>query len=267
MITKSKAGFTLIELLVVIAIISILAAILFPVFATAREKARQTTCASNEKQRALACVQYVQDYDEVTPCGYLISGNYGPGWAGQLYPYVKSTAVFACPDDATVPQVPTYYGPTYYTFYTLSYIYNMDLANLNISKFSSTPSTVLLAEISGSDASFTQPEPTALLSTVGNGTGGLGNHVYATGYLGQNALANPGYEGNAFLVSVGRHSEGSNFVFADGHVKWLSGGKVSAGYVAGQAADSPNYVPCPNGKYCTAAGTANATYAATFSPT
>ncbi len=62
---KSRSGFTLIELLVVIAIIAILAAILFPVFAKAREKARQTSCASNEKQIALGILQYVQDYDEI----------------------------------------------------------------------------------------------------------------------------------------------------------------------------------------------------------
>ncbi len=64
---KKKQGFTLIELLVVIAIIAILAAILFPVFAQAREKARQTTCASNEKQMGLAILQYQQDYDEMFP--------------------------------------------------------------------------------------------------------------------------------------------------------------------------------------------------------
>src|SRR5580698_2440397 len=105
--TKHRAGFTLIELLVVIAIIAILAAILFPVFAKAREKARQTTCASNEKQLGLAFLQYTQDYDEMTVSGaipanpgawYAIGGV---GWAGQLYPYVKSQGAFACPDDTT----------------------------------------------------------------------------------------------------------------------------------------------------------------------
>src|SRR5580704_3804273 len=104
-------GFTLIELLVVIAIIAILAAILFPVFASAREKARQTSCASNEKQLALAFLQYAQDYDEFMPCGtrdgaadianYASFGNaynyLGTGWAGELYSYVKSTGVFTCP--------------------------------------------------------------------------------------------------------------------------------------------------------------------------
>jgi prepilin-type N-terminal cleavage/methylation domain-containing protein/prepilin-type processing-associated H-X9-DG protein len=93
---KAKSAFTLIELLVVIAIIAILAAILFPVFAKAREKARQASCASNEKQLGLGILQYVQDYDEVYPAsnGGIATGN----WGQQIYPYVKSTGVFACPD-------------------------------------------------------------------------------------------------------------------------------------------------------------------------
>ena len=77
-----RTGFTLIELLVVIAIIAILAAILFPVFAKVREKARQTACLSNMKQLGLAFVQYSQDYDEMNPDGvswYYPGGN---GWAG-----------------------------------------------------------------------------------------------------------------------------------------------------------------------------------------
>src|SRR6516165_5669613 len=82
----SVFGFTLIELLVVIAIIAILAAILFPVFAKVREKARQTMCLSNEKQMGLAYMQYVQDYDETYVFSQLWGGP-GHGWAGHLYPY------------------------------------------------------------------------------------------------------------------------------------------------------------------------------------
>ena len=127
----TRKGFTLIELLVVIAIIAILAAILFPVFARARDKARQTTCASNLKQIALAVVQYEQDYDELLPivasrncvpvsqlvaaplqsqvaasnspgadCVANAGVDYTWGWMECIYPYVKSKAVFSCPSDA-----------------------------------------------------------------------------------------------------------------------------------------------------------------------
>jgi prepilin-type N-terminal cleavage/methylation domain-containing protein/prepilin-type processing-associated H-X9-DG protein len=91
-----RKGFTLIELLVVIAIIAILAAILFPVFAQAREKARQTSCLSNLNQIGLAYQQYTQDYDEMT----VTFGNHNDWWA-PLWPYTKSYAVFLCPDRTT----------------------------------------------------------------------------------------------------------------------------------------------------------------------
>jgi prepilin-type N-terminal cleavage/methylation domain-containing protein/prepilin-type processing-associated H-X9-DG protein len=97
-----RSGFTLIELLVVIAIIAILAAILFPVFAQAREKARQSVCLSNIKQNGIALTLYVQDYDETMPP---ISGdtqNFGApnapvNFLGALIPYVKNRRIHACP--------------------------------------------------------------------------------------------------------------------------------------------------------------------------
>jgi prepilin-type N-terminal cleavage/methylation domain-containing protein/prepilin-type processing-associated H-X9-DG protein len=107
-----RKGFTLIELLVVIAIIAILAAILFPVFAKAREKARQTTCASNLRSLGLASIQYSQDYDEIYP-GCVNGTDTGAtgGWMyytsstafdpskGAIWPYVKSYKMYVCPDD------------------------------------------------------------------------------------------------------------------------------------------------------------------------
>lgn len=104
----NRNGFTLIELLVVIAIIAILIAILFPVFAQAREKARQTSCLSNMKQMGLAVVQYVQDYDETFPRG--VNSNWQEGWATQIQPYVKSYDVFRCPDDSETKIDPPFDG-------------------------------------------------------------------------------------------------------------------------------------------------------------
>jgi prepilin-type N-terminal cleavage/methylation domain-containing protein/prepilin-type processing-associated H-X9-DG protein len=96
---RGRSGFTLIELLVVIAIIAILAAILFPVFAQAREKARQTSCLSNIKQIGTALTMYTQDYDEVYPVSgiYTFDGNF---WPARLTPYIKNIQAWWCPSDA-----------------------------------------------------------------------------------------------------------------------------------------------------------------------
>ncbi len=91
---ESGRAFTLIELLVVIAIIAILAAILFPVFAKAREKARQSSCASNLKQLNLAILQYAQDYDETTPARWFAGGGH---WFEVTQPYVKNRQLEICP--------------------------------------------------------------------------------------------------------------------------------------------------------------------------
>ena len=105
--SNQKRGFTLIELLVVIAIIAILAAILFPVFAQAREKARQISCLSNMKQIGLGLAMYTQDYDELLPCAFaqVASPDGGDAWIipydMQIMPYIKNENIFTCPSDGT----------------------------------------------------------------------------------------------------------------------------------------------------------------------
>src|SRR6056297_2712951 len=125
-----RRGFTLIELLVVIAIIAILAAILFPVFARAREKARQTSCLSNVKQIGLAWQMYVQDYDECIPPYYVPNSVRGPelpdlGSSTTLYrqdliyPYTKNIQIWICPSDSytgTNAYIRSYGGNYNYVF-------------------------------------------------------------------------------------------------------------------------------------------------------
>jgi len=262
---KKLKAFTLIELLVVIAIIAILAAILFPVFATAREKARQTTCASNLKQLGLAFIQYVQDYDERYPGGTAYSvnagwawGGYGCGWAPQIYPYVKSTQVFICPDDK-------YVAPA--ADYTMSYAMNMNLSTsysyslynftesiAQMSNLTAPSVTVLLGEVSGCvESSLTSIVPfsgyQSVLSPTGNAANG-GSVEFISGLVGTNQYAqwdtgpigscpfgthtNPTFGGGT--VSNGtqapRHGSGANWLAADGHVKFLSGDMVTGGWTA-----------------------------------
>ena len=111
-----RKGFTLIELLVVIAIIAILAAILFPVFARAREKARQASCQSNMKQISLGMLMYIQDYDESFP--YFAQGSYTVSpwifWPHQLQPYIRNWAVYRCPSNTAAPM--SYHGMSYPEF-------------------------------------------------------------------------------------------------------------------------------------------------------
>src|SRR5580698_2205488 len=104
---QKRNGVTLIELLVVIAIIAILAAILFPVFAQAREKARGISCLSNTKQLSTGILMYVQDYDEYYPIGFISDNPAGWGgpfsWVETIQPYIKNLSAFVCPDDQGGP--------------------------------------------------------------------------------------------------------------------------------------------------------------------
>ncbi len=134
-------GFTLIELLVVIAIIAILAAILFPVFAKAREKARQTSCVSNMKQFGTAAMMYAQDHDEHIVNAYRYNGGTGAGGQGPLFwwmalmrPYTKSEEIERCPSAANAarvdPNIAGFPGQSPLIWYG-SYVYNDYVTNFN----------------------------------------------------------------------------------------------------------------------------------------
>jgi prepilin-type N-terminal cleavage/methylation domain-containing protein len=267
----TKRGFTLIELLVVIAIIAILAAILFPVFAQAREKAREAACQSNEKQLGLAIIQYVQDYDEKWPCG-LDSAAAGEGWAGQIYPYVKSTGVFRCPDDPTKQAL----NPSNVD---ISYVVNENLCNgtatASDASLSAPANTVLMAEWQSQPGQFygiSLPNET-FSNNQGSpaGTGWSGNNpfvnaMWATGDMGQPAVqAEDNYATFEGGKNITEHQNGSEFLAADGHVKFEIPANVSPGCSAATPTTTQGGSTCMGGH--SAAGTAVQGYALTFSAT
>lgn len=238
-----KQGFTLIELLVVIAIIAILAAILFPVFAKAREKARQITCVSNMKQIMLGEMQYVQDNDEIHSYVYQIcaAGQPCPGdinqqsWVQHIMPYVKSDAIFHCPDD-------TYSRGTTAT------------------PLGSAPNPVSYSETlmwgdwagthcptNASDASITSPATSIFLSERWNGY-----HQIEEGWA-QDDWCNDGEflagpSGQPPAGSTG-HTGLSNYAFCDGHVKAMRFAQTVQ-QIGNEQPYSANAIAVNNGDQC-----------------
>ena len=188
-----KKGFTLIELLVVIAIIAILAAILFPVFAKAREKARQSSCLSNVKQLGLGMIQYAQDYDEMLPrtAIQVPTGYYG--WETLIYPYVKNDQLFVCPSRTTIrwnSAVPTTYSPCGYGFF-----------GPNAAAISPSLSSRALGNVSS-------PATCAMVADSHD----TGQYVIDGTVISSVDNGRP---------PEPRHNDGANFCFVDGHGKWL----------------------------------------------
>ncbi len=191
-----RRGFTLIELLVVIAIIAILAAILFPVFAKAREKARQTSCLSNLKELALAIHMYAQDYDERFPI-YLVTSDWWTAhnadsiWSFNVQPYIKNMQIEDCPTS----QLGTWHintGQLAGQDVHVSYSYNCGWMNqVAMGKIIRPANKVLIGDAWGADPRLS---PT-------NGGGGC------NGWAGS-------YASNAW------HNDGANLAFCDGHAKW-----------------------------------------------
>lgn len=240
---KRNNAFTLIELLVVIAIIAILAAILFPVFAKVREKARQTSCASNLKQLGLGFTQYIQDYDESFPPG-TPHQFYCGGWAGQVMPYLKSTGIYKCPDDPT----------TYLNWQPVSYLINDMLVGdgnwsggsphgAALASLNAPASTVMLCEgygvmmdlnnVAATDFSSAGTMDTNYWNNGGFGQPTNGFAKYATGNP-------PGQKLSQYQGTLGIHTDGSNYLATDGHVKWLRASVISPGKDAVSPSDPEN---------------------------
>ena len=224
-----RPGFTLVELLVVIAIISILAAILFPVFARARENARRTSCLSNQKQIGLGFLQYFGDNDEQFPPNK--NETAWPG--GAMQPYLKSTQILRCPNDAGAKwDAPTLTTTSYVlngffppstpgTDPTSPWTYAPNgIKSSSIISVQSPASVIVLAEApelwTGSYFhAFAWPVP------AGNGFGGYaGNWKWSAGTRDPQP-SNPYYPNYPGDFETVRHLGGSNVAYLDGHAKWV----------------------------------------------
>jgi prepilin-type N-terminal cleavage/methylation domain-containing protein/prepilin-type processing-associated H-X9-DG protein len=231
-------AFTLIELLVVIAIIAILAAILFPVFAQAREKARQTSCLSNLKQLTNASMMYTQDYDETWPLTTQISGSYiwtvpldGDSqedinhekslWAVSLNTYIKSNGVFVCPSasdlwpDGQTPPL----SDTDSKGFHLSYLINGYLNEWPTAMSPAPSSVIAFSEATGKQYMNAWIAPFPLPLNVGAAEMKVfnpGDGVTCDGTVASSYSFTSISQASTWFV----HGKGQNYAYMDGHVKW-----------------------------------------------
>ena len=202
LMVRRTAGFTLIELLVVIAIIAILAAILFPVFARAREKARQTSCMSNVKQLMLGVIMYAQDYDEMLPDEQYNFGGGGNAagdgtWRGAIFPYVKNDQLFICPSHG--PSSNVFDGRFNDQTMNASYAIN------DWHQDSGSPTPPKRQPL----ARVVDPSSTIFLLESPGSADDICPSGLEHGQMPRN------------MESATRHNGGANYGFVDGHAKWL----------------------------------------------
>lgn len=239
-----KPGFTLIELLVVIAIIALLAAILFPVFARARENARRSSCQSNLKQIGIGLMQYVQDNDERYPyryyaetgwncnsqpegCWFYGSNTGNRAWGEVIYPYIKSKQVFICPSGIRnaygAGNLPAggHYGANQSIMIDPDPVAGVPKPARHQSQFASVASVYAILDFGQFIASY---YPVANTMSQSNYLPGQGE-VTGLSVAGVDTNNDTGSRTDA---QSGRHFTGVNICFADGHVKWFNSQTVVA---------------------------------------
>jgi len=245
-----KRGFTLIELLVVIAIIAILAAILFPVFARARENARKSSCQNNLKQLALGFKQYINDFDERYPLVLVTTNSgtsYAPpyGWADALQPYIRNTQVYQCPSDtAEGSDTSGEVGFSDY-WYNRNFVRHVPrgavavITGANESMFGSSTQTIMAGDGGTTTGGTTGNARYAICGDSSDGTTTSNGVPGSPGTSNDNGtpVSSPSSESACGAISGGNngttsvaiypaaqiHLDGANFAFCDGHVKWLRG--------------------------------------------